>query len=154
MEDWTGQLSRVLDRGFVLTIDYGQLAADLYSPQNAQGTLVCFNRHVISSDPYQHIGQQDITCQVDFTSLMRMGDRHGLATVGYALQSQFLTNLGFSSFLDALQTQGLSAARTALSRMAMMTLVDSDEYGDFKVLAQAKGNGLGIELLGFEGQER
>jgi SAM-dependent MidA family methyltransferase len=152
MEDWTGQLSSALDRGFILTIDYGQLATDLYALQNNQGTLVCYHRHVVSSDPYQHIGQQDITCQVDFTSLMRLGDRHGLATVGYALQSQFLTNLGFSSFLDALQTQGLSAARTALSRMAMMTLVDPDEYGDFKVLAQAKGNGLGIDLLGFERQ--
>jgi SAM-dependent MidA family methyltransferase len=152
MEDWTGQLSRALDRGFILTIDYGQLATDLYSLQNHQGTLVCYHRHVVSSDPYQHIGQQDITCQVDFTSLMRLGNRHGLATVGYALQSQFLTNLGFSSFLDALQTQGLSAARTALSRMAMMTLVDPDEYGDFKVLAQAKGHGLGIDLLGFERQ--
>ena len=152
MEDWTGQLSRALDRGFILTIDYGQLATDLYSLQNNQGTLVCYHRHVVSSDPYQHIGQQDITCQVDFTSLMRLGDRHGLATVGYALQSQFLTNLGFSSCLDALQTQGLSAARTALSRMAMMALVDPDEYGDFKVLAQAKGHGLGIELLGFARQ--
>ena len=152
LEDWTCQLSRALDRGFILTIDYGQLATDLYSPQNSQGTLVCYNRHVVSSDPYQHIGQQDITCQVDFTSLMRLGDRHGLATVGYTLQSQFLTNLGFSSFLDALQTQGLSAARTALSRMAMMALVDPEEYGDFKVLAQAKENGLGIELLGFESQ--
>ena len=36
----------------------------------------------------------------------------------------------------------------------MMTLVDPDEYGDFKVLAQAKGNGLDIELMGFESQER
>ncbi|HSX81342.1 MAG TPA: SAM-dependent methyltransferase [Candidatus Saccharimonadia bacterium] len=152
MEDWTGQLSRALDRGFILTIDYGQLATDLYSLQNNQGTLVCYHRHVVSSDPYQYIGQQDITCQVDFTSLMRLGDRHGLATVGYALQRQFLTNLGFASFLDALQTQSLSAARTALSRMAMMTLVDPDEYGDFKVLAQAKGHGLGIDLLGFERQ--
>ena len=149
MEDWTGQLSRALDRGFILTIDYGQLATDLYSPQNAQGTLVCFHRHVVSGDPYQHIGQQDITCQVDFTSLMRMGERHGLATVSYALQSRFLANLGFYSFLDALQTQGLSAARMELSHMAMTTLVDPDEYGDFKVLAQAKGTGLGSELLGF-----
>ena len=152
IEDWTGQIAQALDRGFILTIDYGQLATDLYSLQNNQGTLVCYHRHVVSRDPYQHIGHQDITCQVDFTSLMRLGDRHGLATVGYALQSQFLTNLGFSSFLDALQTQGLSAARTALSRMAMMTLVDPDEYGDFKVLAQAKGNGLGIALLGFARQ--
>lgn len=152
MEDWTGQLAQALDRGFILTIDYGQLATDLYSHQNHQGTLVCYHRHVVSSDPYQHIGHQDMTCQVDFTSLMRLGDRHGLATVGYALQRQFLTNLGFSSCLDALQTQGLSAARTALSRMAMMTLVDPNEYGDFKVLAQAKGHGLGIALLGFARQ--
>src|SRR5688572_8035030 len=152
MEDWAGQLATALDRGFILTIDYGQLATDLYSLQNHQGTLVCYHRHVASRDPYQHIGQQDMTCQVDFTSLMRLGDRHGLATVGYALQRQFLTNLGFSSFLDALQTQGLSAAQTALSRMAMMTLVDPNEYGDFKVLAQAKGNGLGIALLGFARQ--
>ncbi len=152
MEDWTGQLASALDRGFILTIDYGQLATDLYAPQNNQGTLVCYHRHVVSSDPYQHIGQQDMTCQVDFTSLMRLGDRHGLATVGYALQSQFLTNLGFASCLDALQTQGLSTARTALRRMAMMTLVDPDEYGDFKVLAQAKGHGVGIALLGFARQ--
>src|SRR5262245_29682945 len=151
MEGWTGQLAKALDRGFILTIDYGQLATDLYSRQNHQGTLVCYHRHVVSSDPYQHIGQQDITCQVDFTSLMRLGDRHGLATVGYALQSQFLTNLGFASFLEALQTQGLSAARTALSRMAMIALVDPGEYGDFKVLAQAKGTELGIDLLGFGG---
>src|SRR5262245_48445504 len=142
MEDWTGQLASALDRGFILTIDYGQLAPDLYSLQHHQGTLVCYHRHVVSHDPYQHIGHQDITCQVDFTSLMRLGDRHGLATVGYTLQRQFLTHLGFSSCLDALQTQGLSAARTALSRMAMMALVDPEEYGDFKVLAQAKGHGL------------
>jgi SAM-dependent MidA family methyltransferase len=152
IEDWTGQLAQALERGFILTIDYGQLATDLYAPQNNQGTLVCYHRHVVSNDPYQHIGQQDITCQVDFTSLMRLGDRYGLATVGYALQRQFLTNLGFSAFLDALQTQGLSAARTALSRMAMMSLVEPEEYGDFKVLAQAKGNGLDTELLGFASQ--
>jgi SAM-dependent MidA family methyltransferase len=83
---------------------------------------------------------------------MRLGDRHGLATVGYIPQRQFLTNLGFSSFLDALDTRGLSFARTALSRIAMMTLVDPEEYGDFKVLAQAKGVGFGTGLLGFANQ--
>ena len=54
MEDWTGQLSRALDRGFILTIDYGQLATDLYSLQNNQGTLVCYHRHVVSSDLPAH----------------------------------------------------------------------------------------------------
>jgi hypothetical protein len=36
--------------------------------------------------------------------------------------------------------------------MAMMALVDPEEYGNFKVLAQAKGHGLGAALLGFESQ--
>jgi SAM-dependent MidA family methyltransferase len=152
MEDWTSQITTTLDRGFVLTIDYGQLANNLYSPQNSNGTVVCFNQHVIGSDPYLHIGKQDITTQVDFTSLMQLGERCGLNAVGYTLQRHFLANLGFSSFLDALQTQSLSDARMELNRMAMMTLMDPDEYGDFKVLAQATGMGPGIELLGFEGQ--
>jgi len=149
LEDWTRQISSALERGFVLTIDYGQQAVDLYGPEKAQGTLVCYHRHAAREDPYQDIGQQDITCDVDFTSLMRLGERHGLATAGYIPQSQFLTNLGFSSFLDALDTQGLSAARTALGRMAMMALVNPEEYGDLKVFAQAKGCGPAIELLGF-----
>lgn len=153
MEDWTEQTSRALDRGFVLTIDYGELASDLYSPDNAQGTLVCFDRHAIGSDPYQRIGQQDITCQVDFTTLMALGERYDLATVGYIRQNEFLENLGFTSSLDALDTQGLSAARAELSRIAMTTLVDPDEYGDFKALAQAKGVALDSNLLGFSGQQ-
>ena len=152
MEDWTGQLAETLERGFVLTIDYGHLAHDLYSLQHAQGTLVCFQRHAVSTDPYQHIGQQDITTRVDFTSLMQLGQRRGLDIAGYTLQSHFLANLGFSSFLDALQTQGLTYARMELRRMAMTALVDPDEMGDFKVLAQSKGIGLGLNLLGFEGQ--
>jgi hypothetical protein len=41
----------------------------------------------------------------------------------------------------------------ALSRMAMMALVDPEEYGDFKVLAQAKGHGVDMELMGFARQD-
>ena len=151
MGDWISQVCRALDRGFVLTIDYGGRARELYSPEYAQGTLVCFNRHAISGDPYVDIGQQDITCQVDFTSLIELGERHGLDTVGYTRQRHFLANLGFQELLDTPDPPGLSAARAELNRLAMMTLVDPDEYGDFKVLAQAKGMGPGVVLRGFRG---
>ncbi len=153
MEEWTSQLAETLGHGFVLTIDYGQPAQNLYSTQNVQGTVVCFQRHAISTDPYHHLGQQDITTQVDFTSLTRLGKQHGLATVGYTVQRHFLENLGFSEFVDALQKEGLSYARMELRRIAMMTLVDTDGMGNIKVLAQAKGMGPGVDLLGFKGQE-
>jgi SAM-dependent MidA family methyltransferase len=81
---------------------------------------------------------------------MRLGEGSGLTTVGYTLQRHFLDDLGFSSLLDELQTRDLSYARAELARMAMMTLVDPEEYGNFKVLAQAKGLGSDIKLLGFK----
>lgn len=152
MEDWAGQLAQSLERGFALTIDYGGEARELYSSEHNQGTVVCFQEHAQSADPYQDVGQQDITTLVDFTSLMRLGERHGLTTVGYTLQRHFLENLGFSSHLDALQEQGLSHARMQLMHMALMSLVDPDDLGDFKVLAQSKGLGQGVDLLGFRGQ--
>ena len=150
IEDWTAQLSKALSSGFVLTIDYGDTASELYSPQNNQGTLVCYKGHTPISDPYQNVGEQDITCQVDFTSLMETGNQYGLTTVGYTKQNKFLESLGFYSLLDTLQTIDLSAARTELNRIAMMTLVDSQEYGDFKVLAQAKGIDWAFDLQGFQ----
>ncbi len=149
LEDWTAQIAHALDLGFVLTIDYGQLASALYAAENSDGTLVCHYRHAVGNDPFEHVGEQDITCQVDFTSLMRLGEDQGLATIGYCPQSLFLENLGFSSFIHALETQETSDARATLNRMAMLALVDPEQYGDLMVLAQAKGPGLGIELQGF-----
>lgn len=149
LEEWTAQIARALDRGFVLTIDYGGSAAELYAPENRDGTLVCYRRHVATGDPLENIGEQDITCHVDFTSLQRLGEARGLTTLGFSRQSEFLTNLGFAELVDALETRGLSSARAALNRVAMMALVDPEQYGDLRVLAQAKGVDPDIPLTGF-----
>lgn len=150
IEDWTRQLVTALECGFVLTVDYGEVAGDLYSPRNGEGTLVCYKRHVAGDDPYRDVGQQDITCLVDFSSLMRLGEQCGLSTAGYTRQGRFLKNLGFSEFLDALETRGQTAALKEFNRVAMMALIDPEEYGGFKVLVQAKGVCLDTALLGFK----
>ena len=80
---------------------------------------------------------------------METGHQYGLTTVGYTKQNKFLESLGLSSFLDKLQSLHLSAARIELNRIAMMTLVNSEEYGDFKVLAQTKDIELAFDLKGF-----
>lgn len=152
--DWLHDLSAAIERGFVLTIDYGELAAKLYSPAHREGSVVCYRQHELSSDPYQNPGQQDITTLVDFTSLMNLGEQHGLASVGYTRQSEFLMNLGFAAFVEQLEQQDLSEARKTLARLAMMSLVDPQQYGDFKVLVQAKGIEPGIKLHGFNSEAK
>ena len=48
--------------------------------------------------PLRHIGDQDITAQVDFTSLVNAGRRAGLEPLGYTTQRQFLQSLGLDVF--------------------------------------------------------
>ena len=46
--DWIGEIARRLGRGFVLTIDYGHEAADLFDSHHMAGTLLAYAKHQAS----------------------------------------------------------------------------------------------------------
>ena len=73
--------ANALKRGYVLTLDYGYEAADLYASWRKRGTLLTFYRHTSDEDPYARIGRQDITASVDFTTVVRAGEAAGLQHV-------------------------------------------------------------------------
>ena len=83
LDDWAASAASALDAGFVLTIDYGRGAHDLYDPvHRPDGTLVTYRSHRQTDSPLVDPGRQDITAQVDFTSVRLAGERAGLTTVG------------------------------------------------------------------------
>ena len=81
LEPWARQAAKMLQRGFVLTIDYGHPSADLYDVRRPQGTLRCYYRHTLAGNPYQRIGEQDITAHVDFTAVASLGQSIRLGAV-------------------------------------------------------------------------
>ncbi len=99
--DWVRNAARRLSRGFMMIIDYGHDARDLYSAGHADGTLTTFVRHVAAgpADPaaapawLQNPGQQDITAHVDFTSIRAAAEAEGLTTLGFLDQTYFLLGL-------------------------------------------------------------
>lgn len=141
--DWVKTVSDRLRRGYLLTIDYGYIASRYYSPSRAQGTLQCYYQHAHHSDPYQHIGQQDITAHVDFSALEHRGNEVGLKTLGRIEQGLFLMALGLGDRLAALShpeaTQSLSANELLRRREALHTLMNPIGLGNFQVLLQGKG---------------
>ena len=149
IDGWVEEVSRALKRGLALTLDYGHAAADLYSPLRSRGSLRCYYGHTLTDNPYRHVGSQDITAHVDFSSLMALGEARGLTTLGFTTQRSFLYNLGFQQLLDSLSRMGLDQARRDANRMAMLDLVKPGEMGDFKALAQAKGLSTDLRLAGF-----
>ncbi len=139
---WAGEVAAALDRGFVLTIDYGRSARELYSPEERfRGTLTTFHQHVQTDSPLQRIGRQDITSQVDFTSVVRLGQRAGLEFLDITDQASFLGSLGIREILDRLRTVTPDQAEYAANRRGMLELMDPAGLGDFKVLAQGKNVG-------------
>ncbi|MBF2077918.1 MAG: class I SAM-dependent methyltransferase [Synechococcales cyanobacterium T60_A2020_003] len=150
--DWLKTVGDRLHRGYILTIDYGYPAQRYYSPARSQGTLQCYYQHQHHSDPYLHLGQQDITAHVDFTALERQGEQGGLRTVGFTQQGLFLMALGLGDRLLELSTpkSGLDLQTILLRREALHGLADPTGVGNFGVLVQSKGmEGDGAELKGF-----
>jgi len=138
---WAEEVSAALGAGFVLTIDYGRPAAELYSLQRYRGTLTTFYRHTQTDTPLRRIGSQDITAQVDFTSVVNAGRQVGLEPLGFTRQRQFLSNLGLEHFQRRLPRLELSPQKLQASRAGMLDLVRPGGLGDFKVLAQGKNVG-------------
>ncbi len=142
LDRWSQNVSGALERGFILTSDYGRTAHDLYDPNvRARGTLVTYHRHVQTDAPLARVGRQDITAQVDFTSTARTGERAGLDTLGLVTQREFLSNLGLETLQRQMISHGLAPREMQANRAGITDLVRPGGLGDFKILAQGKNVG-------------
>jgi len=139
--DWLQEVAARLERGYLLTIDYGYSAAQYYSPARSQGTLQCYYQHAFHNNPYIHIGRQDLTAHVDFTALERWGERCGLETLGFTQQGLFLMALGLGDRLveNNRGEQATSAMDVIRRREALHLLINPMGLGGFGVLIQTKG---------------
>ncbi len=136
---WIQQVAQVLARGFVITIDYGYPAEELYSPLRPAGTLLCYQGHRILANPYALLGLQDMTSHVDFTSLIMWGEEYGLKFTGLVPQYRFLLTLGILERLAQLGT-GKGEEEALNERLTIKNLILPGGLGEcFKVLIQHKG---------------
>ncbi len=150
--DWMKSAAQSMAKGFVLTFDYGYEAEDLYAPWRRDGTLMCFYRHNPSTDPFARVGKQDMTSHVDFTTLMRGGEAHGLTTAGFTTQSRFLSALGIEAGVDKVAKESPDALEEYYSRRrAVQELIDPAGLGRVRVLAQSRGVAT-ADLMGFTEQ--
>jgi SAM-dependent MidA family methyltransferase len=140
---WLEKISAKLLEGFVLTIDYGYPASDYYCSERNKGTLLCYHEHEVNDNPYQFVGEQDITAHVNFTALRRQGDDVGLHSIGYCPQGSYLISLGIDEVMLEL------AEHDAFSSARIKNLILPDGLGEsHKVLMQYKGD-REVNLRGF-----
>ena len=138
--DWIAEVGRRIERGFVLTIDYGHHAPELFDERHMRGTLLAYKGHRVSEDFYASPGEQDLTAHVNFTALETWGQRSGLETVEFTSQTALLLDLGQPNEFADLYDPGQSEPEQVRSRLQLKTLIHPEGMGErFQALVQRKG---------------
>ena len=138
--DWIMEVGRRLERGFVLTIDYGHEAQDLFDAHHMAGTALAYAKHRASEEFYGAPGEQDLTAHVNFTALEVWGQRSGLEPLGLTSQTAFLLSLGQTNEFADLYDQGMDETARVRARLQLKTLIYPEGMGErFQVLVQQKG---------------
>ena len=138
IQTWLSTLHAKLNRGIILTVDYGQAGEDRYAPHRADGTLLAFKKHERFNDPLGEPGLRDITAQVDFTALALSSREVGFEILGYSDQHHFLIGAA-EPWLRSLGdfTEKSDAAKSDLR--ALQALLNPGSMGmQFKAIALGK----------------
>jgi SAM-dependent MidA family methyltransferase len=138
--DWVVEAGRRLERGYVMTIDYGHEARELYDERHMRGTLLAYDRHRASEEFYRAAGEQDLTAHVNFTALDLRGRRAGLERTGLVSQTNFLLSLARQDQMSAFEAAGETEEAKLRARLQFKTLIHPEGMGEtFQVFIQHKG---------------
>jgi SAM-dependent MidA family methyltransferase len=137
---WVRTIAEKLSRGFVLAIDYGDMANNLFTPDRPRGTLLAYHGHTADEDYFTSPGETDLTAHVNFTALIDAGKTSGLKFTGFTTQEKFLLALGEANqFADAYDP-GQTELQMLSARLKLKRLISPEGMGNiFKVLVQQRG---------------
>jgi SAM-dependent MidA family methyltransferase len=137
---WIASVAEKLMRGFLITIDYGDLAEHLFTPNRPRGTLISYRGHTACEDFFAAPGEQDLTAHLNFTALIDAGKEEGLEVTGFTTQERFLMALGEANQFRDLYDPGQTEAEKLQARLKLKRLIYPDApegMGNvFKVLIQ------------------
>jgi SAM-dependent MidA family methyltransferase len=139
-EDFVRRFASLITRGFVVTVDYGATAEELYDVRlRPRGSLRAFRAHRLSDDLLASPGEQDITATVNWSQLIRAGTEAGLETVLLERQDKFLLNAGFVEQLEAMSARAAGEGERASLRVAAREMILPGGMSEsFQVLVQKK----------------
>jgi SAM-dependent MidA family methyltransferase len=139
-EEWLADAASVLKRGYVVTVDYGAEAAELYqSAARSEGTLRGFRAHEFVADVLVRPGEHDLTTTINWTSLKQAGEAAGLQTISLERQDEFLLRAGLLEELERLTAQlPTEAERLRLRLGAREMILPNGMSSSFQVLSQKK----------------
>ncbi len=139
IDEWVPEIATLFSgSGLWWVIDYGYEAADYYAPSRRTGTLRCYRKHEATEDPFEAVGETDITAHVNFSHLATAAGAGGLVMKQFTDQHHFLIHAA-KPWLRSLEGQAPDKGTAARLRQ-FQTLTHPSLMGQqFKVMEFEKG---------------
>lgn len=139
-EEWIEHAAAILKRGYLVTVDYGAEAEELYhSIQRRDGTLRGFRAHRFVADLLAEPGEHDLTTTINWTSVKRAGEAARLETISLERQDDFLLRAGLLDQLEQLTARQTSEAERLRLRVGVREMIlPGGMSRNFQVLRQKK----------------
>lgn len=140
IKDWLTQTASAFERGYMVTVDYGAEAAELFSAvTRPHGTLRGFREQKFVADVLASPGEQDITSSVNWSEVIRVGEAIGLKKIAFERQDRFLVNAGLLEELELRVSETSDEAEKLRLRTGARELIlPSGMAASFQVLVQEK----------------
>jgi len=140
IEDWLKNVAARLVNGYVVTVDYGAEASELFGlGGREQGTLRAFRRHQFVDDVLTDPGKQDLTTTIDWSFVQKLGWELGMETVEFERQDRFLLKAGLLEELETLTAESEKEADRIETRAACREMIlPNGMAASFQVLVQKK----------------
>jgi SAM-dependent MidA family methyltransferase len=142
-EEWAARAASLIGRGFVVTVDYGAVASELYDPRlRFGGTLRAFRAHALSDDLLADPGGQDLTTTINWSQLELAGRASGLETATLERLDRFMLRAGALDQLELMcERAATEGERAALRVGAREMILPGGMAESFQVLVQRKVSG-------------
>jgi SAM-dependent MidA family methyltransferase len=143
MAGMISSISAMLQRGIVLTVDYGYTDEELMEPARKRGSLRGYSNHRLIHDFLSSPGKMDITSHVHFDSFIREGAKQGLKLEGKYRQDEFLLACGILEDLQNHFDHNPFSAASRRNRAIRQLIMPSGMSAAFHSIVQTKGLGAG-----------
>jgi SAM-dependent MidA family methyltransferase len=138
MENHIQSLGTWLNKGVVITVDYGYTNEEWMEPEHRTGSLRGYYKHQLIANPLEHPGEMDLTTHIHFDSLLSAGEKSGLHYVTKLRQDRFLLAAGILGYLQEHHDTNPFSEKSKQNRALRSLIMEDSMSVAFHVIIQEK----------------
>lgn len=147
MLSFAKKLANKLEKGAIITVDYGYRFSELLLEEHHRGSLRGYFEHSMVTDPLSHPYDMDLTTHIHLDALEKVFIDQHLHHICTQRQGDFLVAGGILDFLQENQDSNPFSEKSKQNRAIRTLIMDGSWSNSFHIMVHEKQTDVWSELL-------